>query len=255
MQLKFDLSKAEGYKSKSQIARVLTESWVKTNAYCPNCGQDYLDEFANNRPVADFYCTSCQEQFELKSKKGNSGTRIVDGAYETMIERISSENNPNFFFLNYDETSYDVKNFLIIPKHFFTPRMIEKRKPLLLTAKRAGWQGCNIVIEDVPESGKIFFIKDRDIASKKDVLNNWQKTSFLKQIPQNSKGWLIDVLSCLEKIPTQEFLLQDIYVFEEHLRELHPENHHIQDKIRQQLQFLRDKGYIKFISRGKYAKL
>ncbi len=113
MRLKFNLQKAEGYKSKSQIARVLTESWVKSNVYCPNCGQDYLNDFANNRPVADFFCNNCQEQFELKSKKGDSGKKIVDGAYQSMIERISSDNNPNFFFLNYDAEAYDVKNFLI----------------------------------------------------------------------------------------------------------------------------------------------
>ena len=33
---------------------------------------------------------------------------------------------------------------------------------------------------------------------------------------------------------------------------MHPENKHIKDKIRQQLQFLRDRGYLKFINKGKY---
>ena len=34
----------------------------------------------------------------------------------------------------------------------------------------------------------------------------------------------------------------------------HPDNHHIKDKIRQQLQMLRDNGIIEFIGRGHYRK-
>jgi len=74
--------KTESYKSKAQIARILTEDWVKNNSFCPNCGEAHLQEFENNKPVADFYCKSCSEQFELKSKNGNKlGSKIVDGAY------------------------------------------------------------------------------------------------------------------------------------------------------------------------------
>ena len=54
-----------------------------------------LSEFENNRPVADFLCNNCREEFELKSRNTNQlGNRIVDGAYSTMIERIKSNNNP-----------------------------------------------------------------------------------------------------------------------------------------------------------------
>lgn len=69
MELKFDTSIADGYKSKSQIARVLTENWVSTNIYCPVCGTSRLQDFANNSPVADFYCDKCRSEYELKSKK------------------------------------------------------------------------------------------------------------------------------------------------------------------------------------------
>jgi type II restriction enzyme len=34
----------------------------------------------------------------------------------------------------------------------------------------------------------------------------------------------------------------------------YPNNNNIQAKIRQQLQILRDKGYLKFTGRGKYEK-
>ena len=70
MNLNFNTIKAKGYSNNSQIARVLTEDWVKNNSYCPNCGEIQLTEFDNNKPVADFYCNTCFEQYELKSKNG-----------------------------------------------------------------------------------------------------------------------------------------------------------------------------------------
>ena len=254
MRLEFNLSLAEGYKSRSQKARVLTEDWVKSNAYCPKCGRDSLNDFSNNLPVADFYCLMCREQFELKSKQGNMGLKIVDGAYRSMIERITSSKNPNFFFLTYNITNYSVKDFLIIPKHFFTERIIEKRKPLSHTAKRAGWVGCNINLENIPETGKIFYVKQSQVLPKEFVLKKWESTSFLNEVSIQGKGWLLDILDCLEKIPSKEFRLNDVYAFEDYLKKLHPENRFVKDKIRQQLQILRDKGYVKFMSRGVYKK-
>lgn len=98
MNLHLNIKLAEGYSSNSQIARVLTEDWVKENSYCPCCGENPLNEFANNRPVADFYCKKCHEEFELKSKKGKFSSTINDGAYSTMIERINSNQNQIFSF-------------------------------------------------------------------------------------------------------------------------------------------------------------
>ena len=56
---------AEAYKSPSQKTRVLTESWTNNNIYCPSCGS-CLDKYQNNKPVADFYCDNCKEEYELK---------------------------------------------------------------------------------------------------------------------------------------------------------------------------------------------
>ena len=234
---------------------MLTEDWVKSNIYCLNCGQDDLSSFANNQPVADFYCQKCQEQFELKSKSGGLAKKIVDGAYQSMIERISSVDNPNFFLLNYDKKHLSIVNFLIIPKHFFTPRVIEKRKPLPLKAKRAGWVGCNILLNMIPESGRIFYIKERQALPKENVMQQWQKTAFLRNETPQSRGWLLDILACIEKIPKKEFQLADVYAFEKELQRLHPENNFVRDKIRQQLQLLRDRGIIQFLSKGYYSKV
>ena len=96
MQLSFNTRLATKYNNQSQIIRVLTEDWVKNEIFCPNCG-NIIYEYPNNKPVGDFFCSNCNEDYELKSKKNFIGQKIVDGAYETMIERLQSSTNPNFF--------------------------------------------------------------------------------------------------------------------------------------------------------------
>jgi type II restriction enzyme len=255
MNLNFNIKLADSYSSRSQIARVLTENWVKENSYCPNCGRGNISEYPNNQPVADFFCLFCNEDFELKSKNGSLGKKINDGAYSTMIARINAENNPNFFFLTYRKSNWTVNDFLIIPKHFFQSEIIERRKPLAETAKRAGWTGCNIDLQRIPELGRIFLVKNSIIADRKAVLEMWHKTVFLRGKSVEAKGWTLDVLKCLDRIGSAEFSLSDVYKFEEELKSKHPDNNFIKDKIRQQLQTLRDMNIIEFVSRGKYKKV
>lgn len=253
MILNLNIKLAEGYKSKSQIARVLTENWVKENSYCPNCCKLSLHEFDNNMPVADFYCLDCNEEFELKSKSGKLSSIINDGAYDSMIKRITSDTNPNFFFLTHNNNS--VNNFLVIPKHFFTPEIIIKRNPLSMTAKRAGWIGCNIDISKVPDSGRVFIVENSKIIEQEKVNSKIKSTKFLQSKSLESRGWVLDVLKCVEELKKQSFTLDELYAFENKLKIKYPNNNHIKDKIRQQLQFLRDKGLIEFNGRGNYKKI
>ena len=254
MHLNLDVDLIKDYKNQSQVARVLTEHWVQQNSFCPNCGNDYLSSFDNNKPVADFFCKICNQEYELKSKAGILSNKIVDGAYSKMISRIKADNNPNFFFMTYNKTDWKVKDFLIIPKHYFVADLIEERKPLAITAKRAGWIGCNILLNRVPSSGRIFLIKEALTVRKDIVLEQWQQTCFLKDVSQKSRGWLIDIMACLDLIPNGSFILDDVYKFEKTLKAKYPNNNFIKDKIRQQLQILRDKGIIKFIGKGTYRK-
>lgn len=255
MNLNLDINIIEQYHSNSQIARVLTEQWIKENMYCPHCGNAYINQFENNRPVADFYCPFCKNQYELKSKCGALGNKINDGAYETMINRITGNNNPDFFFMSYSKTDYIVKNLIFIPKHFFVPHIIEKRKPLAQTAKRAGWVGCNIVIGNIPEQGRIAIISNGIIANTESVIQKVNISNRLKIYDIHSRGWIMDILNCVNKLPAIEFTLNDMYSFECVLQNKHPDNHNIRPKIRQQLQILRDRGIIEFLGNGKYRKI
>ncbi|MFH0838785.1 MAG: DpnI domain-containing protein [Candidatus Omnitrophota bacterium] len=252
MNLSFNKTLINSYKSPSQKIRVLTENWANNNIYCPSCGSP-ISKYQNNQPVADFHCTICPEQYELKSKKDNIGPKILDGAYKTMLERLRSSHNPNFFFLSYGLGALEVSNFLVIPKHFFIPEIIEKRKPLAPDARRAGWVGCNILLQKIPQTGKIFLIKDKKIRSKKVVLETWRKTLFLREETKlSAKGWILDIMNCVDILGKKLFSIDEIYSFEKNLQLKHPDNKHIKDKIRQQLQFLRDKDYLEFLGKGKY---
>jgi type II restriction enzyme len=252
MELMLPVEVANLYSSNSQRIRIMTEHWVGNTIFCPNCGHK-LTSFRNNSPVADFYCEKCSEEYELKSKNGRLGSTIVDGAYSTMIDRLVANNNPNFFFLAYNKSTFEIKNFLTIPKYFFVPDIIQRRKALSPAARRAGWIGCNIVISNIPEFGKIFYIQDGIAKSKNEVLEKWKKTEFV-QSTQNieAKGWLLDVLVCVEKIRKTQFTLDDVYAFEVYLKAKHPLNNNVKAKIRQQLQLLRDKNVIEFVGRGQY---
>ena len=253
MKLTFDQKLITNYKSTSQKARVLTEHWVNNSIFCPNCGHLNIDKYPNNQPVADFFCSNCKEDYELKSKQNSIGTKILDGAYRTKIERLQSSSNPNLFVLSYHLQNLSVLDFFVIPKHFFVPGIIEKRKPLAETARRAGWIGSNILLRKIPQIGKIFIIKERHVEPKEKVLAEWRKTLFLREEKEiSARGWLLDVIRCLEKLGKREFALDDVYAFENELSVLHPDNRHIKDKIRQQLQILRGKGYLDFVSRGYY---
>ncbi len=87
---------------------------------------------------------------------------------------------------------------------------------------------------------------------KEWVLSRWRQTLILRDENTEARGWLIEVMKCVEALGRREFTLQDIYAFEPHLGAFYPNNRHVRQKIRQQLQVLRDHGYLEFVSRGFY---
>ena len=254
MQLKLDYSLCEEYKSNTQKMRVATEKWVEQNMFCPICGRPYLHHHTANKPVADFCCEECENDFELKSKNQDSLGKIInDGAYDTMMARLNDLHNPNFLFMTHIDEY--INNFILIPNHFFTPEIIIKRKPLSDNARRAGWVGCNINIADIPQSGKIFIVKDGKEIDRNKVIDDYARIKELKNNSLASRGWMLDVLSCVERAKEDVFSLKEMYEFCDELQEKHRDNAHVKDKIRQQLQFLRDKGLIEFLERGVYRRL
>ncbi len=255
MDFRFDESLAKRYKSTVQRIRVMSEDWVVQNIFCPCCGNPHISKkMPANAPVADFHCDRCGEIFELKSHLRGFGNKIPDGAYGTMIERINGLENPDLFLLNYSD-SLEVTDFTVIPKFFFAPRIIEKRNPLGKMAVRAGWVGCNILISKIPVQAHISIISQQRIRIADDVVSQYRRVKLLRTDSMERRGWLFDVLNSVNRITEDEFTLREVYEFSGSLQNANLENHHIEAKIRQQLQVLRDKGFIQFLGRGRYRKI
>ena len=169
-----------------------------------------------------------------------------------MMERLNSNNQPNLFLLSYHPINLAVLDFLVVPKHFFIPQIIEKRKPLKSTARRAGWVGCNINLGLIPQKGRIYYVHEKQKVSKETILHNWVDMLFLREERITGRGWVLDVMHCIDQLDKKDFTLEELYRFEKELSARHPANRHVRDKIRQQLQILRDQGYLEFVGRGGY---
>ena len=244
----------EHLKGPTQIVRWRTEAWAAENLYCPNCTQDRLTRFPANRPVADLYCNQCEAEFELKAQKRNFGASIVNGAYQTLIDRITSHTCPNLVLMHYLDEQGVVHNLTVVPSRFLHSGIVKARKPLAATARRAGWVGSTIRLDLLAHSARIPIVSEGQPIAKSKVRDSWSRTAFVEDTPLSSRGWLVDVLACVEEIDKAAFSLDDVYEFEHRLRKQHPNNHNIRPKIRQQLQVLRDQGILTFEGRGRYRK-
>jgi type II restriction enzyme len=228
-----------------------------------------------------------------------------------MMNAIRHDETPNFYFMQYELATWRVKNLLLVPSFAFPPSAIIKRKPLALTARRAGWVGCNIALNRVPAEARIFVVRttvceprnaavraagssgvpprertrsetprkpagadacatNTVITSPEEVRAQFKRVKPLKDISVTQRGWTLDVLNIVRRLvesrrrgdkslkptgqpeslrlltssPTNEFTTAEVYAFERELEKLHPDNRHVKDKIRQQLQVLRDAGLL-----------
>ncbi len=255
MNILLDEKLAREYNSNSQITRVLTESWIAANMYCPVCGWDSLVKFPNNKPVADFYCPHCGSEYELKSKNGKFGKKIACSSYDIFIQRITSADNPHFLIMSYSREKMKINSLYFVPNFFFVPTIVEKRKPLTKAARRSGWVGCSILFDQIPVQGRIPIIQNSIIMNKDTVIRQAEKLQGIKTDDISARSWLMDILSCVNRIESNEFTLKMVYDFEQELAFKHPDNNNIRAKIRQQLQELRDRGVITFLGNGKYIKI
>lgn len=244
---------AQSYTSASQQARVVSEAWGRDNLYCPNCQSPFLNPAPNNTAAFDFLCPSCRLPFQLKSKSSPIGDRIVDAAYAAMMRAIIEDRAPNLYALHYNRILWQVRDLILIPHFAFSASAIEARKPLASGARRAGWIGCNIVLKNIPADARIKLISNGVPALPQQVRESFNRLRPLEEIGVKERGWTLDVLRVVRSLGKTEFSNDDVYAFASQLEQLHPNNRHIKDKIRQQLQILRDRGLLVQVQRGVWA--
>jgi type II restriction enzyme len=169
-----------------------------------------------------------------------------------MKETITSGNTPNLLALHYDSESWRIQNLILIPHFAFSLAAVKKRPPLKDTARRHGWVGCNIILSNIPSDARISIVANGLVANPSDVRRQYRRLRPLAELKVEERGWTLDVLKVVRSIGKNEFVLADVYAHDCELSRLHPNNRHVRDKIRQQLQILRDIGLLEFLGRGEY---
>lgn len=238
------------YKSPQQCIRCVTEDWGAENLYCANCDSNELNRLKHNTPSVDFDCPKCKAVFQLKGRKSRIGGTLTDAAYGKMKEAILAGRTPNLLALHYDKTSWCVRNLTLIPNFAFSLAAVRERPPLRAPARRHGWIGCNIILSNIPIDARI--VSDGVPADPTEIRRQYQHLKPIAKLKVEERGWLLDVLNVVRSLNRDTFRLREVYDYENHLAKLHPNNGHIQQKIRQQLQFLRNRGFLEFLRPGEY---
>jgi type II restriction enzyme len=175
----------------------------------------------------------------------------VDGAYASMRRRIDTATVPSFLLLQYTQ-SWEIKSLLALHHILITASAIEQRKPLAITARRAGWVGCNILLSGIPPEGRIPLIVNGIAMPKGNCRRSFASVERLSHLSSAGRGWAASVLRLLHSLGKPRFTIEDAYSLEGELSSLYPDNRNVRPKIRQQLQVLRDADILVFESRGHY---
>jgi type II restriction enzyme len=112
--------------------------------------------------------------------------------------------------------------------------------------------GCNILLHAIPPEARIYIIANGKSSRRNAVRRQYDRIRPLASLDADQRGWALDVLNAVQSLDKTEFSLVEIYEAESHLANLHPANKHVREKIRQQLQVLRNLGLIDFLQRGHY---
>jgi type II restriction enzyme len=170
-----------------------------------------------------------------------------------MRDTILSERTPNLFTLHYDLATWSVVNLAVIPSFAFTLSCLQKRPALSQQARRAGWIGCNILLSNIPVDARIAMVCAGVAEEPRRVRKQFALLKPVAAIAPTQRGWTLDVLNAVRRIGKQIFTLGDMRAHVDELQRLHPDNRHVEDKIRQQLQRLRDLGFVEFVdNKGTY---
>lgn len=261
MNLECSVSGISHLTSRPQQVRVMTEGWFGRCAYCIACASEHVVATRANTAARDFVCDECGQAYELKSSRSAEGKRVVDGAYSTMIKRIKEDKAPSLVLLQYKRDlqeamkPWSIERLVAIHPIFLTEVAIEARPPLSADARRAGWRGCNIRLDRVPADGRIEIVTNGAAVAKGLVRQRFASAQRLASISLETRGWTSLVLGIVRQINATTFDLSQVYARRRVVEAAFPKNNNIEAKLRQQLQILRDLGYIEFLGRGSYRVL
>jgi type II restriction enzyme len=156
-ELVLQITQNNGWKNQSRIVGEASEEYIKSNLNCLRCNKNDFDKCKIDEKSKDLICNNCNQKYQIKAKsatplqvnkiKSNNTFKTVGAEYSTTLKNINE--NIDYLILLYDKNSYEVYNILYIKNEFITKECIIPRKPLSSIAKRAGWQGCQIVFNNI----------------------------------------------------------------------------------------------------------
>jgi type II restriction enzyme len=172
-----------------------------------------------------------------------------------MMRRIRAAEAPALMLMHYAE-DWSVQRLIAIHPVFLTPSVVRKRsKPHLRPITRKPYWMCDLDLTRIPPDGKIVIVRDGGERPRADARRAFRESMRFGDVPLRKRGWAALVLAYVRKINKVEFTLADLYAYEAAMHAAYPQNSHVRPKIRQQMQVLRDLGYLQFMDRGEYRML
>jgi type II restriction enzyme len=98
-------------------------------------------------------------------------------------------------------------------------------------------------------------VTNGEFQSRGKIGEAYKRLRPLEKLKVEKPGRTLGVLNVVRSLGKIEFKLPEVYAHSEEPAKLHPEKHHVDEKIRQQLQELRDMGIFKFVKPGFYRLL
>jgi len=181
------------------------------------------------------------------------GDIVTDGGYDSMMRKIHEVQAPALMLAHYSP-QWCIEGLLAIHPVFLIPEVVRKRgKPHIRPKSGKEYWMCDLNLVFVPQDGRIPLVNNGVVSPSSKVRQLYKESIRFGELSSNKRGWAALVLAAVRKIGKAEFRLDEVYVFEAEMHAAYPQNSHVRDKIRQQMQVLRDLGYVEFVGRGEYA--
>lgn len=151
------IKEKNNWENESRIVGEACEYYVKNNINCVRCNTKNFEKYKTNEKSKDLFCITCNQKFQIKAKsathkqvnniKCKNKFKTIGGEYSTTLNNIDEK--IDYIIILYEKKTYIILSILYISNENINFNCIIPRNPLSSNAKRAGWQGCNIIFDNV----------------------------------------------------------------------------------------------------------
>jgi hypothetical protein len=145
------------YKKNEKINGELSEDFIYEHFRCLDCGSRISKERPGTK-CFDHTCMGCGKKYQTKGEAKSLNAlencirmgqfRTNGSAYKTRLNSVRNRECDFIcvFYQTKDGVADSLTGILHVPAHKITEDHVIPRKPLKPPARRAGWQGCNILM-------------------------------------------------------------------------------------------------------------